>query len=191
MQKLANQKTDKPEEQLAALADKIRAESRTLESAVSKFAMSMLSRPTLLRALVEMYFATRFADAGRGDSANLDRVAGTGARTGREGGAIRSVHARPSEPSEARKKAAFDLRLKLAKTVLDTFKVPDGRPIGKVMFFELPGLRRRSLRDAYIYEALMQFVANPSSNARIEDAVKPVQFEHIMQEAERVTNDPV
>lgn len=93
----------------------------------------------------------------------------------------RYTNAAPArEPSAGQRAAAANVRNVVSITVLDTFKIRDGRAIGDVRFGEVERLRAASAMEAAIFERIQQHaVAN--SDAKIRDVITPKQFQRIQQ----------
>ncbi len=200
---------DTPEEQLADLASAALDEHGSPTAALTQFAMQVYANPLLVRALALLYLQER-AGQGSGDTpmhgartgeaagqtVRDTQVAGAGASSffsGRGVGHNRHANhtsiARPGpEPSAAYLRAQERIKMRNAQTILDTYKVSDGRAIGNVLFCEIPKLRRHSLREAYILDQLQGYVANPTSNHRIRDIIKAADLDALIREADRVTN---
>jgi hypothetical protein len=70
-----------------------------------------------------------------------------------------------------------------AKTLLDTFKVRDGRPVGDVLFKELDGMRAANAREASVLRAIQLHTANAESTDRVRDIVSPAHLEAIVAAA--------
>jgi hypothetical protein len=87
-----------------------------------------------------------------------------------------------SEPSLQQRKIAFENSRRLAVTILDTFRVRDGRPIGDVRFGEVERLRAANAIEASIFAQIKEF-ANAPHAAKIRDIIKPSQFQRIHQRA--------
>jgi hypothetical protein len=87
------------------------------------------------------------------------------------------------EPTLADRLAAIRNGRILAISVLDTFKIRDGRAIGDVRFGEVERLRAANAMEASIFEQIKSFAQAPH-DARIRDVIKPKQFQRIQRRAE-------
>lgn len=97
-----------------------------------------------------------------------------------------SPSARPAarEPSAGYKAAAVAGAKELAATLLDVFKVRDGRAIGDVRFGELDTLRvANDIEARVIYQ--IQHHANAAHDAKVRDVVKDVDFRRFVENARR------
>jgi hypothetical protein len=70
------------------------------------------------------------------------------------------------------------------KTLLDTFKVRDGRVIGDLLFKELEGLRAANAKEAAVLRAVQHHTANAAPMHRVRDIVSPDTFAAIVARAE-------
>jgi hypothetical protein len=70
------------------------------------------------------------------------------------------------------------------KTLLDTFKVRDGRVIGDLLFKELEGLRAANAKEAAVLRAVQHHTANAAPMHRVRDIVSPDTFAAIVASAE-------
>lgn len=70
------------------------------------------------------------------------------------------------------------------KTLLDTFKVRDGRAVGDLLFKELEGLRADNAREASVLRAIQLHTANAAPMHRVRDIVSPATLEAIVAQAE-------
>lgn len=89
------------------------------------------------------------------------------------------------EPSAAQKNAAAALKLRMAKSVLDTFKVRDGRAIRIVHFRELPALKTENAIEDSVASQLQARYANVDPGAQIGDVVKAKELEAIIAKAKK------
>ena len=102
-------------------------------------------------------------------------------REGRAQVADKAKDAMPNPVSPSYIKAAKAGAAKVAKTVLDSFKVRDGRAIGDLIFSELEGMRFENEREVFVIRQVMKHTANPASNARVRDLVSPDQLAIFIQ----------
>lgn len=91
------------------------------------------------------------------------------------------------EPSAGQRSAAASVRNVVSITILDTFKVRDGRAIGDVRMGEVERLRAANVMEAAIFELIQQHaVAN--SDAKIRDVITPKQFQRMQQQASEMAD---
>lgn len=74
----------------------------------------------------------------------------------------------------------------IALTVLDSYRVRDGRAIGDLTFGELVAMRGANIREASVLKQIKNHVANAESNLRVRDAIKPDVLEKMIQRAAEV-----
>jgi hypothetical protein len=91
------------------------------------------------------------------------------------------------EPSAAQRKVGASVAKVLAVSVLDTFKVRDGRSIGDVRYGELDRLRSSNVHEAAVIK-LIQKHAQADSNMRVRDVVKPDDLQRMIQKAAEVAD---
>lgn len=77
---------------------------------------------------------------------------------------------------------------KIALTVLDSFKVRDGRAIGDLIFGELEGLRLGNAMEASIIRQIQRHAANVPGNAKVRDVIKADELERIIQRGAEVAD---
>lgn len=97
--------------------------------------------------------------------------------TGTQGPSVRPVR----EPSKIQNAASAKVMREI--TVLDTYKVKDGRAIGDVRFGEIERLRAESAQDALLLRQIQRYAANASPNDRVRDVVKLADFQRMQQKA--------
>lgn len=170
--------------QLELLADNtLKKYGGNPDAALSKFVIDLFSNPLLARALALRYLQER---AGQSVSGTRRSTARSSSEAGHQSSRdsqrqdVRSLRG----PSAAQRAATTRIKLEMAKTVLDSFKVSDGRSIGDVRFFELPILRRKSQREAYVLDQLSRHVANAPATAYVRDIIKATELEVILRNSE-------
>jgi hypothetical protein len=89
------------------------------------------------------------------------------------------------EPSPLQKSAAGSMRLKMAETVLDTFRVRDGRAIGHVYFREIPALTAENAIEASVLRQVQSCAANIDPSAQVGDVVKAKDLEAMIAKAKK------
>lgn len=76
----------------------------------------------------------------------------------------------------------------IALTVLDSFKVRDGRPIGDITFGELERLRGESAQEASLLRQIQRHTANASPDAKVREIIKAADLERMIQRAAEVAD---
>lgn len=96
------------------------------------------------------------------------------------GKAAKSVH-RSVSPSyvAAAKKAAKTIAL----TVLDSYKVRDGRSIGDLILGDLASLRAANAMEMAVIGYIQRHAGNATANQLVRDVIKPVDLERFIQKA--------
>jgi hypothetical protein len=89
----------------------------------------------------------------------------------------------PAYLAAARKEAKA-----IARTVLDSFKVRDGRAIGDLAFHEIEALRAANVREASVFRQIQKHVANADPWARVRDLIKAEDLERMIQRAAEVSD---
>lgn len=91
--------------------------------------------------------------------------------------------------------AAVKARLAAAQfaalTVLDTFKVRGGTPIGDLGWSEAKALANLNEREARVLRYVTNHVANAEPGARVRDVVKPEVVERAIQLAKEASHAAV
>lgn len=96
--------------------------------------------------------------------------------------------ARPvREPSPADRAAANTVAKVVALTVLDTFRVRDGRSIGDVRYGELGRLMTTNAREAAVIKLILDH-GNAPHDARVRDIIKIKDFQVMIQRAAEVVD---
>lgn len=76
----------------------------------------------------------------------------------------------------------------IARTVFDSFKVRDGRPIGDVTFGELGALLSENTREAAVVRQIMKHVSYADPSTKVRDVVKQADLERMIQRAAEVAD---
>jgi hypothetical protein len=107
--------------------------------------------------------------------------------TSHSGYAAQASTARPvREPSTSQKEAAGSVRRLMAESVLQTFKVRDGRAIAKVWRSEISDMIGTNWRENAILDRVRNIKPPDGANdARIGDYVTDAQMRRIMTEVDR------
>lgn len=92
------------------------------------------------------------------------------------------------EPSSADRKAAAVVALSAARTVLDGFKIRDGRSIGDVTWKEVATLRATNAREASVLGQIQKRVAHADGDARVRDLIGADELARIVQKAAEVAD---
>jgi hypothetical protein len=89
------------------------------------------------------------------------------------------------EPSHSQKQALGLSRLKSAESVLQSFKVRDGRAIAKVWRSEISDMIGQNYRESMIFDRLRNIkLPDGKNDARIGDYVKDVELKRIIAEVD-------
>lgn len=107
--------------------------------------------------------------------------------TDHSGYAVQASTVRPArEPSTSQKQAAGSVRRLMAESVLQTFKVRDGRAIAKVWRSEISDMIGENWRENAILGRVRDIKPpNGANDGRIGDYVTDVQMKRIMAEVDR------
>lgn len=101
-------------------------------------------------------------------------------------------HSRPDviqkQPSATDLAAAKAARKAIALTVLDSFKVRDGRSIGDVPVADLEKLRNLNAQEASVIRQIQRHVANAPHDALVRDIIKASDLERMIQRAAEVAD---
>lgn len=96
--------------------------------------------------------------------------------------------ARPArEPSPAQRAAAASVARTVAVTVLDTYRIRDGRAIGDVRFGELERLRSANAAEASLIRQIQRH-ATAGHDALVRDVVKADDLQRMIQKAAEVAD---
>lgn len=141
-----------------AAMDALRAHHGDEAEALGQFVNAVLDDVALLRALARSYLEHRLQDHNQerrrtvsGDS----RSRGQGLAEERPRSTAPAAHAAvTTAPTVLQTKVAASVKLHLSETILDTFRLRDGRPIGDLPLAELPALRAASRIEAFVLQEL-------------------------------------
>lgn len=101
--------------------------------------------------------------------------------------APQAIRAQPvREPSAAQRAASAAVAAKIS--ILDTYKVWDGRGIGDVNYGEAERFRNRSAMDASIWRQIQRAHPNAPHDMKIRDIVKTDEFQRMLQRAAEVAD---
>lgn len=115
-----------------------------------------------------------------------DRDGGHTSNAGSNAGQSRAAPAR--EPTVADRAAMLRTRTRIAVTVLDSFRVRDGRPIGDVTFGELAALRGANLMEASLCRLIERHIANPAPDTKIRDAINADTLQRMIQKSAEIAD---
>lgn len=91
------------------------------------------------------------------------------------------------EPSASQRAAAASVANAIAVTVLDTYRVRDGRAIGDVRFGELERLRSANAQEASLIRQIQRH-AVADHDQRVRDVVKAEELNRMIQRAAEVAD---
>lgn len=124
---------------------------------------------------------------GRGlvaDKARVDVPAASSRRNGAgQPNVVKAKNALPRPVSSSYITAAKDGAKVIALTVLDSYKVRDGRSIGDVTFRELERLRMDNTREAAVIRLILRHAPTSGGDTKVRDAVNTEVMERIIQRA--------
>lgn len=103
-------------------------------------------------------------------------------------GAGKACHDLPRPVSSTYLDAARSASRNVARTVLDSFRIRDGRAIGNVFMIDLPGLRAENNREAILLGMIQRHVANPPLGARVRDVLQADDLERMIQKAAELSD---
>ena len=105
---------------------------------------------------------------------------------GSEGHLSDADKASPSFPSASGRAAVMRAATNIARSVLDSFKVRDGRPIGDLAFCELETLRFDNAREAAVIRQIQRHYANAPGNALVRELIGEDDLNRFVQKAAEV-----
>lgn len=76
----------------------------------------------------------------------------------------------------------------IARTVLDSFKVRDGRSIGDIQYCELEGLRFENAREAAVIRKIQTHYRNAPANATVRELIKESDLQRFIQTGAEVAD---
>ena len=109
-------------------------------------------------------------------------------RAGQASLADKAIERVPRPVSPAYLVAARGRSQEIARSVLDSFRVRDGRAIGDVFMADLPALEAANNREAILVRLLQRHVANPPLGARVRDIVKAADLEKMIQKSAELSD---
>lgn len=97
--------------------------------------------------------------------------------------------ARPvREPSPVQRAAAASVHKAAAVTILDTYKIRDGRAIGDVRFGEVDRLRLEDVRHASVWRQIQLAHPNTPHDMKLRDVLKAEELQRFQQRAAEVAD---
>lgn len=131
------------------------------------------------------------SSAGQGLNSDKDTVRFPDAATQRDRAGQCHLSAKasalaPSPVSPSYIGAARKASVQVARSILDSYKVRDGRSIGDVTFGELDKMRRDGLMDASLFMQLQRHAANATPNQKVRDIVNADTLNRMVQKAAEV-----
>lgn len=94
----------------------------------------------------------------------------------------------PRPASPANLAAAKAVRQAIAITVLDTWKIRDGRAIGKVRIGELPAISATNRMEASILDQIKEHVGGADHSATVSDVISAQMLQRFIQKAAEVAD---
>lgn len=94
----------------------------------------------------------------------------------------------PRPVSTAERRASMAAHRLAAKSVLDSFKLRNGRAIGDLAFCELESLRFDNAREAAVIRQVQKHCANAPGNALVRDMIKASDLQRFIQKAAEVAD---
>ncbi|MFP1634113.1 hypothetical protein ACLB6G_20480 [Zhengella sp. ZM62] len=89
-------------------------------------------------------------------------------------------------PTASGRAAVMRAATNIARSVLDSFKLRDGRAIGSIAFCELEGLRFENAREAAVIRQIQRHYANAPGDALVRDLIKEDDLNRFIQKAAEV-----
>lgn len=108
----------------------------------------------------------------------------------RETGAKKAPKVAP-QPAKRGAEAIASVQKTMKKTLLDTYKVLDGRILGDITYGELGSLAAKSVKDGALLKMLRDRVSNTDPATKVRDIVKPKDLERMVKDAERIAGDTI
>lgn len=126
---------------------------------------------------------------GKGQSGNADKAIGNlpaPSPHGSEGHSRGADKATQPLPPASGRAAVMRAATNIARSVLDSFKVRDGRPIGDLAFCELENMRFDNAREAAVIRQIQRHYANAPGNALVRDLIGEDDLNRFVQKAAEV-----
>jgi len=186
-------------------ADALKKHHRNIGRALPTFEAAIDDDPDLIRAALLHYLCRVDAEAVAGQTSFDPQRSHAGDRhpplANQNSGAVAARNgaghfgqdtpafaARPvREPSPQERAIAGTAAARLALTILDTFRVRDGRPIGDVRYGELDRLRGLNAMEAAVIRQIQDHAKAPH-DARVRDVVKATDLNRMIQKAAEIAD---
>ena len=150
---------------------------------------------TFERAFALLKAAYESAGSGQRKNSILDRTTFPGSAepvdTGLGRGSFSSKEARTLTPKPVSNppKSRMAGKIRAAKSVMDSFKLRDGRAIGDVPFRELAALQFENAREAYVITRVMNHYSSAPGEALVRDMIKANDLQKFIQKASEVCHE--
>lgn len=116
-------------------------------------------------------------------------VASTANGAGQHNVAPRTMGARAArEPSAQERAASGAVARTVAITVLDTYRIRDGRCIGDVSYGEIERLRTANASEAAVFDQILKHVTSADHAAKVRDLIKVKDLQRFIQNAARLAD---
>jgi gas vesicle protein len=93
------------------------------------------------------------------------------------------THGHQFVSDKSRKKALLAAHTEAAKTIMDTYKIRDGRSIGDIQFLELEGIRSANAQEAALIKLIMRHASNVDPVLKVRDVIKIDVLQGMIQKA--------
>lgn len=126
---------------------------------------------------------------GKGQTAAADKARRTvpaPSPHGSEGHRANADKAMPALPPASGRAAVMRAATNIARSVLDSFKVRDGRAIGDLAFCELENMRFDNAREAAVIRQIQRHYANAPGNALVRELIGEDDLNRFVQKAAEV-----
>lgn len=123
---------------------------------------------------------------GKGQSISADKAidrAPAPSPHGSEGQMANADKAKTHAPSASSSAAVMRAATNIARSVLDSFKVRDGRAIGDLAFCELENMRFDNAREAAVIQQIQRHYANAPGNALVRELIGEDDLNRFVQKA--------
>lgn len=121
----------------------------------------------------------------RADKANV-QLHSASSPHGSEGQTMTADKAKLGTPSASSRAAVMRAATNIARSVLDSFKVRDGRAIGDLAFCELENMRFDNAREAAVIQQIQRHYANAPGNALVRELIGEDDLNRFVQKAAEV-----
>lgn len=79
----------------------------------------------------------------------------------------------------------------MKRTLLDTYRVLDGRILGDILYGDLTSLAVAGVKEGALAKMIRDHVANADPSTKVRDIVKPRDLEKMIKQAEKIAKDTV